>query len=172
MVKIVQSDNKVLREIAKEVPADKITTPEIKKIISDMKEALLSQNDGVALAAPQIGISLRIFIISGRVFDDEYVNGKIDINGEIYKPHHKDLIFINPVIKKISGDRKLMDEGCLSVRPLFGRVRRASRATIEAYDENGKKFTRSASGLLAQAFQHETDHLEGILFTDKAKDIK
>jgi peptide deformylase len=64
-----------------------------------------------------------------------------------------------------------MAEGCLSVRPLYGKVRRATKATMEAYDENGKKFTKSGSGLLAHIFQHETDHLDGILFIDKARDI-
>ncbi len=68
-------------------------------------------------------------------------------------------------------DRKLMEEGCLSVRPLYGKVRRATRATIEAYDAEGNKFTLSGSGLIAHIFQHEIDHLEGILFIDKAIDI-
>jgi peptide deformylase len=65
-----------------------------------------------------------------------------------------------------------MEEGCLSVRPLFGKVRRATRATIEAYNEHGEKFTMEGSGLLAHVFQHETDHLEGVLFIDKAKNLR
>ena len=65
-----------------------------------------------------------------------------------------------------------MTEGCLSVRYLYGKIRRASRATITAYDENGQKIERGASGLLAQIFQHEVDHLNGILFTDHAKDLR
>ena len=65
-----------------------------------------------------------------------------------------------------------MPEGCLSVRPLYGKTFRSTKATITAYNKNGKKFTRGASGLLAQIFQHETDHLNGILFIDHAKDIK
>jgi peptide deformylase len=65
-----------------------------------------------------------------------------------------------------------MTEGCLSVRPLYGKVRRATRATIEAYNENGKKFTKEGVGLLAHIFQHETDHLNGILFIDKAKNLQ
>ncbi len=64
-----------------------------------------------------------------------------------------------------------MPEGCLSVRWFYGEVERSTNATIEAYDENAKKFTRGAGGLLAQIFQHETDHLNGILFIDKAKNI-
>ncbi len=64
-----------------------------------------------------------------------------------------------------------MPEGCLSVRWLYGEVERSTNATIEAYDENSVKFTRGAGGLLAQIFQHETDHLDGILFIDKARNI-
>lgn len=167
MVTIVQSEDKVLRKISKEVPISEIKKVKIQKILSDMSMALDSQYDGVAIAAPQIGVSLRIFIISGRVFDEDFIRGSKPSQSKI----HKNLIFINPVFKKISKDKKLMSEGCLSVRPVYGKVRRATRATIEAYDENGKKFTMDGSGLIAHIFQHETDHLEGILFTDKAKDL-
>jgi len=168
-VKIIQEGNKILRKISKEVPVLEIQSPKIKKIIADMNWALNSQGDGVAIAAPQIAISLRIFIISGKVFDDEFIK-KGEINSK--KRYVPNLVFINPVITKISKDKKLMDEGCLSVRPIYGKVRRATRATVEAYDEKGKKFSMSGTGLIAHIFQHETDHLEGILFTDKAKDLR
>ena len=172
MVEIIQSENPVLRKIAKEVPLSDITKPKIKKVIADMISGLNSQDDGVAIAAPQIGVSLRIFVVSGRIFDEDFIRGKGSTEGDLYKKvRQKDLVFINPVLKKISKDRKLMSEGCLSVRPIYGKVRRATRATVEAYDENGKKFVKNGSGLLAHIFQHETDHLEGILFIDKAKDI-
>ena len=75
-------------------------------------------------------------------------------------------------IRLLSKKRQILDEGCLSVRPLFGKVERSEKATVTAYDENGKKFTRGGSGLLAQIFQHEIDHLNGILFIDKATDLK
>ncbi len=65
-----------------------------------------------------------------------------------------------------------MDEGCLSVRPIYGKVRRATRATIEAYNEKGEKFIMNGVVLVAHIFQHETDHLEGVLFIDKAKNIR
>ena len=84
----------------------------------------------------------------------------------------KDLIFINPKITKLSQKKGWVPEGCLSVRWLYGKTLRSQKASIEAYDEHGKKFIRGASGLLAQIFQHETDHLDGILFIDHAKDIK
>jgi peptide deformylase len=168
MVEIVQDGNKTLREIAKEVPVSIIKSVEIQKILQDMNEALDSQSDGVAIAAPQIGVSLRIFTVSGKVFDKGFINNSVDYKKRI----HFNLFFINPIITKISKDKKVMDEGCLSVRPLFGKVRRATRATVEAYNEKGEKFKMNGSGLLAHIFQHETDHLEGILFTDKAKDLR
>jgi peptide deformylase len=172
MPTIVQNGDKVLRKISKEVPISSITKPKIQDLLRDMSQALHEQNDGVAIAAPQIGESLRIFVVSGRVFDEDFINGKTSKSMTPTKSRHPDMVFINPVFKKISKDKKLMSEGCLSVRPLYGKVRRATRATIEAYDENGKKFTKDASGLLAHIFQHETDHLDGVLFIDKAKDLQ
>jgi peptide deformylase len=175
MIEIVQNGNPVLRKIAKEVPISDIQKPKIQKVISDMSAALHGQDDGVAIAGPQIGALLRIFVVSGRVFEEDFIRGKKpDIEAKLIGKNikqHKDLVFINPIFKKISKDKKLMAEGCLSVRPIYGKVRRATKATIEAYDEHGKKFTKEASGLLAHIFQHETDHLNGILFIDKAKDI-
>lgn len=171
MVTIVQSEDKVLRKISKEVPISNIKTPKIQKIIADMSTALDSQFDGVAIAAPQIGVSLRIFVVSGRIFDENFIRGedpKKMIHLKIKEPN---LVFINPIFKKTSKDKKLMVEGCLSVRPLYGKVRRATRATVEAYDEHGHKFTKEGSGLLAHIFQHEIDHLDGVLFIDKAKDV-
>lgn len=170
MVIIVQNEDKVLRKISKEVPVSDIGKTKIKKILNDMNMALDSQYDGVAIAAPQIGISLRIFIVSSKIFDENFIRGELTNNHNIAKKPN--LVFINPVFTKISKDKKLMTEGCLSVRPLYGKVRRATRATVEAYNEFGKKFTREGSGLLAHIFQHEIDHLDGILFTDKAKNLQ
>lgn len=170
---IVQNGDKVLRKISKEVPISDITKPKIQKILKEMSDALHSQNDGVAIAAPQIGVSLRIFIVSGKIFDEDFIRGQGSTKlGSYTKTRHPNLVFINPILKKLSKDKKLMSEGCLSVRPIYGKVRRATRATVEAYDEFGKKFTKDGSGLLAHIFQHETDHLEGILFIDKAKELQ
>ena len=172
MIKIVQSEDPILRKKALEVPIVDISKPKIKKIIANMISALDSQNDGVAIAAPQIGISFRIFVVSGRIFDEDFIRGKGSTEGNLYtKARNPDLVFINPVLKKMSKDRKLLSEGCLSVRPVYGKVRRATRVTVEAYNENGEKIVKNANGLLAHIFQHETDHLDGILFIDKAKDI-
>jgi peptide deformylase len=138
-----------------------------------MSTALHSQNDGVAIAAPQIAQSLRIFIVAGKIFDESFVRGdELNKNVPSNEVRHPDLVFINPVLKKISKDKKLLEEGCLSVRPIWGKVNRSTKAIVEAYDEHGKKFIRGGSGLLAHIFQHEIDHLEGILFIDKAKDLR
>lgn len=164
---IVQKGETVLRETAKTISLAEITSPNIQKVISDMKIALDSQDDGVAIAAPQIGVPLRIFVISRKV--EILVKGKEVNKEELSKL--ADTVYINPEIKKLSKNKARLDEGCLSIRYLYGKVERSEKASIEAYDENGKKFKKGASGLLAQIFQHEVDHLNGILFTDKADDI-
>lgn len=176
---ILQKEEKVLRQKAKEVPVPEIVTPKIQKIISEMKEALQSQDDGVAIAAPQIGYSLRIFVVSKKV-EEIVTEAKMEalkisreiIESETKKINSKDLVFINPVIKKLSKERKNVEEGCLSVRYLYGKVKRSLKATVEAVDENGKKFQRGGTGLMAQIFQHEIDHLDGILFIDKATNVE
>ncbi len=160
--KITQAEEKVLRDKAKSVSIEEISSAKTIKVINDLKSALEQESDGVAIAAPQIGVSLKIFVVSKRAF--ELVN--IDEDKKF-----QDQVFINPVIKKLSKDKKEMEEGCLSVRWKYGNVLRSNKATIEAYDEFGKKFSRGGVGLIAQIFQHETDHLNGILFIDKAKDI-
>ena len=180
MIKIVQKNNKVLRQNTKEIPISEIKTPKIKKILKEMSSALKSQSDGVAIAAPQIGYKLSIFVVSGKIFHKDFIRGEQRSDLESSKrsdliPNKKipkDLIFINPKISKLSRKKEWVPEGCLSVRWLYGKTHRSKKAIIIAYDENGKKFQRGASGLLAQIFQHETDHLKGILFIDSAKDIK
>jgi len=165
MVKIVQKENPILRDEARAVDEKEIGTPKIAKIIADMKIALSREDDGVAIAAPQIGVPLRIFVVSGKV---------AQLTGQVpeTEPTPEDSVFINPVVKKLSREKKLTDEGCLSVRYLYGKVRRSIKATIEATDETGKRRVFGASGLLAQIFQHEIDHLGGVLFTDKAVDVE
>ncbi len=160
MKKIIQQDNKILRAIAQEVPVNEILSKKVQDILRDMKEALASQHDGVAIAAPQIAVSLRIFLVNPQVYDTIKTDGP------------RPLVFINPRILKMSRDRKAMSEGCLSVRPWYGKVKRASKATVEAWNERGEKFTIDGVGLLAQIFQHEIDHLNGVLFIDKAKDLR
>lgn len=165
MVEIVQQGHPVLRQIASPVPVEEIGSTKIQGIIESMKKALATQKDGVAIAAPQIGEPLRIFVVSGRIFDPAWEDEEAE------SVPHPDMVFINPVITKLSKTKRWMHEGCLSVRPLWGEVRRSTNATIEAYNEKGEFFTRGAGGLLAHIFQHETDHLEGILFIDQARNV-
>ncbi|MES2315521.1 MAG: peptide deformylase [Patescibacteria group bacterium] len=174
MKKILQQKEKVLRQVAKELPIADIKTPKIKKILKEMSLALKSQDDGVAIAAPQIGYSLRIFVVSGKIFRKDFLDKRdreIDGKDKI-EDTPKDLVFINPKISKLSREKEWVPEGCLSVRWLYGKTFRSKKALITGYDETGKKFTRGAAGLLAQIFQHETDHLNGILFIDHAKEVK
>ncbi len=184
-MKIVQKEDPVLRQTAKEIPIKDIGSTKIKKILREMEKALATQGDGVAIAAPQIGYSLRIFIVAGKVFDKDFMKEREDrfankeeprfdlLPGkEKEKSKNKNLIFINPKISKLSREKKWVPEGCLSVRWLYGKTNRSVKASVQALDENGKKFIRGGSELLAQIFQHETDHLNGILFIDHAKDVK
>ncbi len=162
MTTIVPQNDPILRELAQTIPVKDIKSPAIQNIIKEMSAILATQPDGVALAAPQIGKPLRLFVISGKVLST--VNKKISPD--------KDLIFINPEITKLSKERGLVEEGCLSCRYLYGKIERSKKATIRAYDENGQKIERGASGFLAQIFQHEVDHLNGILFIDTAIDLQ
>ncbi|MEI6280590.1 MAG: peptide deformylase [bacterium] len=174
--KILQIKEKVLHQNSKEVLLSDIKGKKIQKVLKEMSESLEGQNDGVAIAAPQIGYTLRIFIVSGKIFAEDFGKSReekmLNQNNTIEQIKIKDLVFINPKISKLSRDKEWVPEGCLSVRWLYGKTHRSIKATVTAYDENGKKFTRGASGLLAQIFQHETDHLNGILFIDHAIDIK
>src|SRR3989338_4433278 len=116
---------KILRQIAQEVPIHDIKTTKIKKILKEMPGALKSQDDGVALAAPQVGYSLRIFIVSGKIFAKDFA-AKRPPRPEASPPSQgeriKELIFINPKISKLSREKEWVPEGCLSVRWLYGRT--------------------------------------------------
>ncbi|MEK7505288.1 MAG: peptide deformylase [Patescibacteria group bacterium] len=171
MTKLVPTADPALRAKAKEISPASIKSVKIKKLIAGMKKALTKEDDGVAIAAPQVGESLRLFIVSKKVFDyqrEKSANSKVDEKASAYK----DMVFINPKITKRSKEYGLVEEGCLSVRFVYGKVKRAKKATITAQDETGKKFTMGGSGLLAQIFQHECDHLEGVLFIDKAVELE
>lgn len=157
MKRIVQQDDTILRKIALPVAISTITKESLQTILKDMFQSLASQKDGVALAAPQIGYSKRIFVISPHM---------IESNPQI------PLIYINPEILKQSRDKKNMEEGCLSCRWWYGKTKRSSRTVVRAFDQDGKEFKFEGRGLVAQIFQHEIDHLNGILFIDHAKNLK
>jgi len=170
---ITQEGAPVLRAKALPVKITDISGKEIQRVLRNMSAELAQHDDGVAIAAPQIGESLRIFVVSRRVFALDK-DGKLPEDGspEALDMPKKDLVCINPKIVRSSKKRRLVPEGCLSVRWKYGETLRAEKTAIEAYDEKGKKFTRGGSGLLAQIFQHEIDHLDGILFIDHARNIE
>ncbi len=182
IVPITQEPAKVLRKIAREISIRDIVKLRIQRLISDMKETLKNTPSGVGLAAPQVGESLRVFIVSeeSEEIDRAEKSGwerrnrknLTEKNQEPYeKRKWKYYVFINPTSKSVSR-RKIEDsEGCLSVHGKFGRVLRHEKIMLEAYDENGKKFTRGSSGFFARVIQHELDHLNGTLFIDKAEEL-
>ena len=163
MLSITQEGDAVLRDISKPLPEELFNTPELRKMLAEMEETLDAQPDGVALAAPQVAISYRMFIVR---YD------RMKGSSETGESSENQLgVFINPRFVKSSKRQVDMQEGCLSVRGLYGTTLRHERATIMAQNEKGEWFTRGAGGILAQAFQHETDHLDGILFIDHAVDL-
>ena len=170
MTTIVQTGDKVLRETAKEISLAEIKSAKIKKILAQMTKAFSVAKDGVALAATQIGVPLRIFIVLKEYTENKTAQELKEIQEKKVKPEI--VVFINPKITKISKKKQTVREGCLSVVGTFGAITRAEKVTVEAYNEKGEKFSRGASGLLAQIFQHEMDHLNGILFTDTATNLE
>lgn len=182
---IVINPQKILRASAKEIPVSVIPTKKIQDLIRDMKMTLADTPNGVGLAAPQVGESLRLFIVSEEAEEIDRAEkkkgknvrrGKIltdaGVEEEAYeKRAWKYYVFINPKVLKKS--RMAIDraEGCLSVPKKFGDVARFEKITISAYDETGKKFTRGTARFFARVIQHELDHLDGTLFIDKAKNL-
>jgi peptide deformylase len=162
---IVQEGAPVLRRKAKTLTKAEIASPKTRKLVAHMQRILAAEEYGVALAAPQIGEPLRIFVVAGRVF--EKPDGDEAANKE-----PEDMVFINPEMLRLSRKKMLMEEGCLSVRRKYGTVMRHEKATVRALRPDGTPFTYHGTGLAAHIFQHELDHLEGILYTDKATAIE
>nr|MBN2278198.1 peptide deformylase [candidate division Zixibacteria bacterium] len=142
---IVVYGNPVLETEAREI---REISPEVKNLVSDMIDSLKNQH-GLGLAAPQVGVSLRIFIVD---------LSAIDITETVK-------VFINPEIIETSGE-VVMEEGCLSFPGIFQRISRPEYVKVRATDLDGKVFTLEASGMLARAIQHENDHLNGVLFVE------
>jgi peptide deformylase len=147
-VNILQIGNLILRKKSEEIPPGKIASKETKELIQKMSEALRGQPQGIGLSAIQIGVPKTIFIVSNYAFDPKSLDAKD--NEEIIKEKKKKetySIFINPRIIKQSKKQKILYEGCLSVAETFGKIKRSTNVTLEAYDENGVKFRRGAGGL-------------------------
>lgn len=134
----------------------------LQKLIDDMKDTLAAE-DGLGLAAPQIGESLSIFILPDSIAPEVRVP---TILFSLIKPL-RPTVFINPEIISYSKEKETMAEGCLSIRAVFKPTSRSLRVKIKFFDERGRKISLKAEGLLARVFQHETDHLEGVLFIER-----
>ncbi len=161
---VVAYGDPVLKKIAKEVTVE---YPDFDKFISDMWETMYNAQ-GVGLAAPQVGRSIRVFLVDASPFAKDE-----DLSLEeqtILKSFKK--TFINPNIIEESGEEWGFNEGCLSIPDVREDVYRKEFVTIEYYDENFEKHIETYGGLAARVIQHEYDHIEGILFTDKLSGLK
>jgi len=147
MLKIIKYPNEFLRHKAREVKAEELKNPKIQRLIVDMVKTMEAEK-GIGLAAPQVGSDLRICAVK--------------LDDELY-------VLINPKIKSFSRKKDLFEEGCLSFPGKFLPIKRSIKVKIQARDIEGKKIKIKANGILARAFQHEIDHLDGILIIDRTK---
>jgi peptide deformylase len=166
MKEILQDGAAVLREKAKPLPEKLFGSVELSRIIADMEKALDGEIEGVALAAPQMGLSYRLFIVrKDRTLPPIQVPRGAPLPPA---PPAEVEVYIDPEIIKTSRKKAKVDEGCLSVRGVYGTTKRHERVTIRARRPDGSYFERGAGGIMAQIFEHEVDHLNGILFIDHA----
>jgi peptide deformylase len=152
---IIAYGDPILKKPAKEVEKDKA---DLKQLVDDMFETMYNAH-GIGLAAPQIGVSLRIFIADGSALDDE-------------KLHEFKKVFVNPTILKEEGEEWSYEEGCLSIPGVRADVMRQPKLKIEYYDADWKKYTETYDGMAARIIQHEYDHIEGLLFLDHISSMK
>lgn len=148
---IVAYGDPVLKELGKEISPD---YPKLNELIENMYETMYTAH-GVGLAAPQIGLAIRLFIVDCSPFEEE-------------EPHLADFkkTFINAEILEEEGEEWFFNEGCLSIPEVREDVSRQPKITIRYYDENFQEHTETYEGLAARVIQHEYDHIEGILFTE------
>ena len=161
---IVAYGDPVLRKVGKEIEKD---FPKLDELIDNMWESM-SNASGVGLAAPQIGLPLRLFIVDATPFaeDDELTEAEQNSLKEFKK------VFINAKVVEETGKDWAFNEGCLSIPDIREDVFRKDTVTITYMDESFKEHTETYDGILARIIQHEYDHIEGILFTDKLSSLK
>lgn len=158
---IVSYPAPVLRRRADPVPA---VTDEVRGVARRMIE-LMHQAEGIGLAAPQVGLSWRMFVC--HVPDSDDPEDERSLHSDPVSATREPMVFINPKLTDPERDLVAYEEGCLSLPDIRGDVRRPSAITITALGLDGKPFTLRASGLLARCWQHEFDHLEGVLILDR-----
>jgi peptide deformylase len=156
--KIATIGHPVLRQRAREVSREELRTPEMQRFVDDLIETMRDAH-GAGLAATQVYEPIRICVIE--VGDNPRYP---------YKPKIPLTVLVNPVIEPLSDETFLNYEGCLSVPNLRGRVRRAARIRVRAWDRNGQPIDQVVQGISAGTFQHEVDHLDGVLFVDRVED--
>jgi peptide deformylase len=154
MLNIITQPNPILRQKAKEIKIEEIAKPETQKLVAEMLQTMLAK-DGVGLAAPQVSKSIRLVVINRKV-----AAGKGD-----------PLVIFNPKFLTKSLRKEKGEEGCLSVPGYFGIVKRHKGVYLQYLDQTGACKKIKAKSLLARVIQHELDHLDGILFIDKAEKI-
>ncbi|EEI91025.1 peptide deformylase [Sphingobacterium spiritivorum ATCC 33300] len=157
---IVAYGDPVLRKKTQEIDED---YPEIKELIANMYDTMYAAH-GVGLAAPQIGLAIRVFVIDASPFAED------DDEDKSLKDFKK--VFINPIIVEETGEKWGFNEGCLSIPDINEEVFRPANVVINYLDENFEEHEIELSGLAARIVQHEYDHLEGKLFTDKLGPLK
>jgi peptide deformylase len=161
---IVAYGDPVLRKVGEPINAD---YPKLDDLISNMWETMYKAN-GVGLAAPQIGLPIRVFLVDTSPFaDDDELDAEEQRELEGFKK-----VFINAQMREEVGEEWAFNEGCLSIPDIREDVKRKETITITYFDENFNEKTETYGGLLARVIQHEYDHIEGILFTDKLSPLK
>ena len=161
---IVAYGDPVLKKVAKDINNE---YPKLQELLKNMFETMYNAN-GVGLAAPQIGLPIRIFIVDTSPFSEDEELEEDEVN--LLKDFKK--VFINPQILDEEGESWSFTEGCLSIPDIKEDVSRLPQIKISYLDENFKAHTESYDGLIARVIQHEYDHIEGILFTDKLSSLK
>ncbi|WP_299677596.1 peptide deformylase [uncultured Dokdonia sp.] len=161
---IVAYGDPVLKKKAKAITKE---YPKLSELIDNMFETMYGAN-GLGLAAPQIGLSIRMFLVDTSPFanDKEFTEEE----QAVFKDFKK--VFINAEILESTGEEWPFNEGCLSIPGITEDVFRESTITIKYQDENFKEYTETYDGIIARVIQHEYDHIEGILFTDKLSSLK
>jgi peptide deformylase len=162
ILKVSRMGHPVLRRKVRPVAPAEITAAPVQRLIDDMTQTMLEYN-GVGLAAPQVHEELRLFV--AQIVRDH----EDDEEDETRKPEI--LALINPEIKPASRHVDEDWEGCLSIPDLRGLVPRYRDISVKAYDRTGRQIEMQASGFMARVIQHETDHLDGVLFLDRMKSL-